>query len=54
VRVGLAPDSCEFRNCGRVQSRVCGEADAEGDLDEFWAPRAMTEREPTIGQVWAV
>ena len=32
---GPAPDSCELRDCGQVQSKVCGEADAEGALDGF-------------------
>jgi hypothetical protein len=42
----LAPDSCELRDCGQVQSRVCGEADAAGALDGFCQPRTMTKREP--------
>jgi hypothetical protein len=49
----LAPDSCELRDCGQVQSRVCGEADAEGALDGFCSPRTMTEREPTHVQLRA-
>jgi hypothetical protein len=45
-----APDSCELRDCGQVQSRVCDEADAEGALDGFCLPRTMTRREPSTSR----
>ena len=44
--VSLLPIAANSGTVGQVQSRVCGEADAEGALDGFWPPRTMTEREP--------
>jgi hypothetical protein len=41
----LAPDRCEFRDCGQAPSRVSGEADAEGALDGFCPLRTMVKRE---------